>query len=127
MDLTEYEGEVREINFEIINNPSRDKLRYNRARMIQLLESHLKINRDDVTGEIVEGVDEPFLDDEYGLSFYRDQVITISEKDVETLGDNQVQLDTRELVEIYNQLLQLTVESEELQEESLESEEEIVE
>lgn len=127
LDLTEYEGEVREINFEIINSPSREKLRYNRTRMLQILESYLQISRDEVTGEVVEGSDEPFLEDEYGLSFYRDQVITIGDKDVEILGDNQVQLDIKELVEIFNQLLQITPESEENREESLEPEEEIVE
>jgi len=127
LDLTEYEGEVREINFEIMNSPSREKLRYDRTRMLQILESYLQISRDEATGEVVEGSDEPFLEDEYGLSFYRNQVIAIRDKDVEVLGDNQVQLDIKKLVEIFNQLLQLTPDSEENQEEITESEEEIVE
>lgn len=127
MDLTEYEGEIREINFEIVNSPSGEKLRYNRSRMLQILEPYLQISRDEATGEVVESANEPFLEDEYGLSFYRDQVITIGDKDVERLGDNQVQLDIKELVEISNQLLQLTPDNEENQEEVIESEEEIVE
>lgn len=104
-----------------------EKTRYNRSKLLQILEQYLQIKRQEVTGEIIEGTDEPFLDDELGLSFYREQVIAIGNRDGETLADNQIQLDTRELVDIFNQLTQLIPDNDEEPDETIEPEEEIVE